>query len=212
MHDFFIWDKSTCEQEIVNIKNQFPFASIVEGNWIEAFKTSAQESKTRYFWLLDPANNHSDFDFKWEPVPWESTHTHTFANQYQRLSGTVLGNRKQILDCIDVISDVGTIPNLHFHDQTIIRVESHDCFDVIDGDYITAIKIGARKSTTDFYWILDPGNNHDNLDMNWVPDKFEEKHTWAFSNEYQTVSGTMLLNKKSIMETQIMGFEDIPNV
>ena len=212
MHDIFIWDKSTCEQEIVNIKNQFPFASIVEGNWIEAFKTSAQESKTRYFWLLDPANNHSDFDFKWEPVPWESTHTHTFANQYQRLSGTVLGNRKQILDCIDVISDVGTIPNLHFHDQTIIRVESHDCFDVIDGDYITAIKIGARKSTTDFYWILDPGNNHDNLDMNWVPDKFEEKHTWAFSNEYQTVSGTMLLNKKSIMETQIMGFEDIPNL
>ena len=95
-------------------------------------------------------NNHSDFNFRWEPVPWESTHTHTFANQYQRLSGTVLGNRKQILDCIDIISDVGTIPNLHFHDQTIIRVESHDCFDVIDGDYITAIKIGARKSTTDF--------------------------------------------------------------
>ena len=212
MHDIFIWHKPTCEQEIKEIKNQFPFANTVEGNWIEAFKTSAQESKTRYFWLLDPANNHSDFDFRWEPVPWESTHTHTFANQYQRLSGTVLGNRKQILDCIDIISDVGTIPNLHFHDQTIIRVESHDCFDIIDGDYITAIKIGARKSTTDFYWILDPGNNHDNLDMNWVPDKFEEKHTWAFSNEYQTVSGTMLLNKKSIMETQIMGFEDIPNL
>ena len=36
--------------------------------------------------------------------------------------------------------------------------------------------------------------------MNWVPDKFEEKHTWAFSNEYQTISGTMLLNKKTIME------------
>ena len=191
MHDIFIWDKPTCEQEISKNKNQFPFANIVEGNWIEAFKISAQESKTRYFWLLDPANNHNDFNFRWEPVPWESTHTHTFANQYQRLSGTVLGNRKQILDCIDIISDVGTIPNLHFHDQTIIRVESHDCFDIIDGDYITAIKTGARKSTTDFYWILDPGNNHDKMDMNWVPDKFEEKHTWAFSNEYQTVSGTM---------------------
>ena len=63
MHDIFIWDKPTCEKEITKIKSKFPFASTVEGNWIEAFKASAQESKTRYFWLLDPANNHNDFDY-----------------------------------------------------------------------------------------------------------------------------------------------------
>ena len=50
MHDIFIWDKPTCEKEITKIKSKFPFASTVEGNWIEAFKASAQESKTIYFW------------------------------------------------------------------------------------------------------------------------------------------------------------------
>ena len=47
-------------------------------------------SKTRYFWWINYLTDYTDFDFLWEPVPWESHQRHTWPSQWQKDSGTYL--------------------------------------------------------------------------------------------------------------------------
>jgi hypothetical protein len=51
----------------------------------------AQElSRTRYFWWINYLTDYSGFDFLFEPVPWESSYTHTWPSQHHEYSGTYL--------------------------------------------------------------------------------------------------------------------------
>jgi len=51
----------------------------------------AQElSRTRYFWIVNYLTDYKDFDFLWEPVPWQSHQRHAWASQWQKDSGTYL--------------------------------------------------------------------------------------------------------------------------
>jgi hypothetical protein len=47
-------------------------------------------SRTRYFWWVNYLTDYTEFDFLWEPVPWESQYTHTWPSQHHEYSGTYL--------------------------------------------------------------------------------------------------------------------------
>ena len=47
-------------------------------------------SRTRYFWWVNYLTDYKDFDFLWEPVPWQSHQRHAWASQWQKDSGTYL--------------------------------------------------------------------------------------------------------------------------
>jgi hypothetical protein len=47
-------------------------------------------SRTRYFWWTNYLTDYTDFDFLWEPVPWEAQYTHTWPSQHHEYSGTFL--------------------------------------------------------------------------------------------------------------------------
>jgi hypothetical protein len=49
-----------------------------------------QLSRTRYFWWINYLTDYTDWDFLWEPVPWESEYTHTWPSQHHEYSGTYL--------------------------------------------------------------------------------------------------------------------------
>jgi len=49
-----------------------------------------QLSRTRYFWWVNYLTDYTGWDFLWEPVPWESHYTHTWASQHHEYSGTYL--------------------------------------------------------------------------------------------------------------------------
>lgn len=49
-----------------------------------------QLSRTRYFWWTNYLTDYTEFDFLWEPVPWESQYTHTWPSQHHKYSGTFL--------------------------------------------------------------------------------------------------------------------------
>jgi hypothetical protein len=64
-------------------------------------------SRTRYFWWISYLADYSDFDFLWEPVPWQSEYTHVWPSQWHNHSGTYLVPR------------TGAVDNYHFHSQVI---------------------------------------------------------------------------------------------
>lgn len=47
-------------------------------------------SRTRYCWILNYLADYTDWDFLWEPPPWQSHQRHAWASQWQRDSGTYL--------------------------------------------------------------------------------------------------------------------------
>jgi len=49
-----------------------------------------QLSRTRYFWWINYLTDYTEFDFLWEPVPWQSDQRHAWPSQHQKDSGTYL--------------------------------------------------------------------------------------------------------------------------
>jgi hypothetical protein len=47
-------------------------------------------SRTRYFWWVNYLTDYTEWDFLWEPVPWERQYTHTWPSQHHAYSGTYL--------------------------------------------------------------------------------------------------------------------------
>jgi hypothetical protein len=46
--------------------------------------------RTRYFWWINYLTDYTDFDFLWEPSPWQAHQRHAWPSQWQKDSGTYL--------------------------------------------------------------------------------------------------------------------------
>jgi len=56
----------------------------------DSIEHARQLSRTRYFWWITYLADYSDFDFDYEPVPWQSGYAHTWPSQHHEYSGTYL--------------------------------------------------------------------------------------------------------------------------
>jgi hypothetical protein len=57
---------------------------------VESIEQAQQQSRTRYFWWVNYLTDYTEFDFLWEPSPWQSHQRHAWASQWQKDSGTYL--------------------------------------------------------------------------------------------------------------------------
>ena len=56
----------------------------------DSIEHAKQLSRTRYFWWVTYLADLSEWDFLWEPVPWESHQRHAWPSQWQRDAGVYL--------------------------------------------------------------------------------------------------------------------------
>ena len=77
----------------------------------DSFEHAQSLSRTRYFWWITYLADYSDFDFLWEPVPWQSEFVHAWSSQWHDHSGTYLVPR------------TGAVDRYHFHAQTVPNKE-----------------------------------------------------------------------------------------
>jgi hypothetical protein len=57
---------------------------------------AAQKSRTKHYWYIYGNNDYTGFDFDYTPVPWESTHIHTWPSQWQRDGQVYLANKDTV--------------------------------------------------------------------------------------------------------------------
>ena len=81
--------------------------------------------------MLDKHCDYSDFDFSWEPAPWESHYRHAFASQWQKDSGTYL------------VPKAGYTETKYSQEQTVQRLDSNQHWDRLDFNF-------------DYSWHPDP--------------------------------------------------------
>ena len=73
--------------------------------------------------MLNKHCDYSDFDFSWEPAPWESHYRHAFASQWQKDSGTYL------------VPKSGYTETKYNTDNTVVRLTDVSKWDSTDSDF-----------------------------------------------------------------------------
>ncbi len=63
------------------------FAHETQADSIEHAK---QLSRTRYFWWVNYLTDYTDFDFLWEPSPWQAEYVHTWRSNWDQFYGACL--------------------------------------------------------------------------------------------------------------------------
>jgi len=91
--------------------------------------------RTRYFWWVNYLTDYTDFDFLWEPSPWQSHQRHSWPSQWQKDSGTYL------------IPHGGYTETNYRTDQNLVRY-----FDLPSW----TIPTGFDLQTFDWSWHPDP--------------------------------------------------------
>ena len=95
----------------------------------DSIEHAQQLSRTRYFWWITYLADYSNFDFLWEPVPWQSEYTHSWPSQHHQYSGTYL------VPCTGEIK-------YHFHSKVMpnrhIPADFDVLVDAVDFDYTWA--------------------------------------------------------------------------
>ena len=106
---------------------------------MDSFQHAQKLSRTRFFWIVHYLADYKDWDWLFEPVPWEANQRHAWASQWQPDSGTYLVPRAGYTDT-----------NYHT-DRTITRLSSRDGWRIppnIDAD------------TFDFSWHPSPDEHY----------------------------------------------------
>ena len=91
MFDIVIMNMGGHAANIDYLHDRLPHAKIV--NWTDHLSTirrGSQHIRTRYFWVLSSCCDYSDFDFLWEPKPWESHQIHCWPSGDQQFGDTFL--------------------------------------------------------------------------------------------------------------------------
>jgi hypothetical protein len=61
---------------------------------VESIEQAQQLSRTRFFWFVNYLSDYTDFDFLWEPVPWQAEFTHVWPSNWDQVHGAVLVPRQ----------------------------------------------------------------------------------------------------------------------
>ena len=93
----------------------------------DSLDDAASKCRTSHYWYIYGNNDYSNFDFDYVPVPWETTHLHTWPTQWNQFGGAYLANKdtvhnKEYHFHNDVVPAKPTQENW----QTLYTIESFD--------------------------------------------------------------------------------------
>jgi hypothetical protein len=175
-------------------------------------------SRTRFFWIVNYLCDYSDFDFLWEPVPWESHQRHVWPSQWQKDSGTYLVPKQGYIDTnyrTDLIVPVNK-QGEQWNVPENLEVNGFDYTwhpDYTEPPYIyqfgtqwqktggpqyvvpgaTEIKYvqhpRVQKITVDTYWQIDDNVEYVDFDYTWHPDPTEPPYIYQFGTQWQKTGG-----------------------
>jgi len=106
-----------------------------------------QLSRTRYCWVLNYLCNYTDFDFLWEPKPWDSQFIHAWASQWQVDSETYL---------------IPSVPcnEVKYHSKVIKRKPDKTNWNIPNNVDVADFDFSWHPDTTEPPYIYQVGTQH----------------------------------------------------
>jgi len=196
---------------------------------VSSLDEALKMSKTRCFWVINYLCDYSNFDFLWEPVPWEAHHQHAFSSQWQKDSGTYLVP-KEGADDINYHADI-CIPRLSSNDVYLIDHGNKELDNVIKqleskgltikkkarfiSSYHGTLERILSQETDEFVWVCSSICDYSDFDFSWHPDQWQLTMFHVFPSNEQRFGDTFLINTVSfndrIKKTEILEWYDTIN-
>lgn len=167
--------------------------------------------RTRFFWLVDYLCDYTDWDFLWEPAPWNAEFKQAFASQWQKDSGTYLipkqGYSETKYNQI-VCPKIDSFDNWNSTEYPDFDYSWHP--DPTDPPYIYRFGTQHQKTGGPIYTV--PGATEtkyvsypkvekltidlcwdnlefDDFDYTWHPDDTEQNYVYHFGTQWQKTGG-----------------------
>jgi len=150
IYDMYFVDHGNTDSDLDYEAIKFKFKNVVKtrfaNTYLDTFKRIINNADTEYVWILNSICDYSEFDFTWQPEPWQKEMIHCFVNeggQYEQRGDTfyihVESFKKQmveleLLDWFNVINYVFSskvkrydIPAVYYEDDNIVEaIKNHN--------------------------------------------------------------------------------------
>ena len=121
--------------------------AIADAVKVNSIVEAQQLSRTRYCWVVNYLCDYTDFDFLWEPKPWDSQFIHAWASQWQVDSETYL---------------IPSVPcnEVKYHSKVIKRKPDATNWDIPDNVDVADFDFSWHPDTTEPPYIYQVGTQH----------------------------------------------------
>jgi len=180
---------------------------------VDSLEQAYALARTRYFWIVDYLCDYSEWDFLWEPAPWEANFRHAFASQWQKDSGTYLVPLNGYADTKYNKNEAIRLPSDLNWNSTDFDFDFSWHPDPTEPPYIyqfgtqwqktggpryvlpgaTEIKYvnqpRVTKTSIDDHWQIPDNIDFDDFDYTWHPDPTEPPYIYQFGTQWQKTGG-----------------------
>jgi len=167
----------------------------------DSIEQAQQQSRTRYFWWINYLSDYSQFDFLWEPVPWENNRMHVWPSQHQENGGTALVPHKyeHVNRSHPVVPRRIGVPRLHIKHNP----DSDNAGDInvrYVSDYLGVMRRALSKTDWEYCWVTSDVCDYDNFDFSWHPSEWQLDMLHVFASNEQKFGDTFYVHVPSFLE------------
>jgi len=183
-----------------------------------SIEDAQQKSKTKFCWIVNYLCDYSDFDFLWEPKPWEAHQLHAWPSQWQKNSGTYLVPKSGYSDTNyhdQIVPRVGTsaprvLIDMNNGRTTLNTAQSIEAEKIVRyfNSYLDTIKRIVNDSTEEFLWVCSSVAIYHRFDFSWHPDIWDENVIHVFPSDEQKYGDTFFIHIPSVKD-KINNVEDL---
>jgi len=178
-------------------------------NIFDTIKRCITKTRTARFWVVSSEYDFTDFDFTWQPEPWQQHMTHVFPSQHNKWSNTFLINKWEFERHASWAKSLEEFPNLNFvGNQSVTKtdnlynmyyvdhgnIESRPHYNLLKKNfsdliltrfantYLDTFKRIMFTADTEYVWILNSVCNYDFFDFTWQPEPWQKEMIHCFTN------------------------------
>ena len=182
---------------------------------------AGQLSRTRYFWWINYLTDYADFDFLFEPVPWQGHYIHTWPSQWAQFYACCLVPKAETLEyhhhveqlpprtypenfttLIDCTFDYNWVP--HPFDPPYIYVFGNQWWSAVRQPTVEYHAPGAvERKYVDYpranltvdmtNWTIPNTVDTSSFDFSWRPDPGDPPYIYQFGTQHQRTGGPQYL-------------------
>ena len=232
--DIFYIDKSnaTAETRYDRIRVQFPNVQKVRyaNSMMDTITRCARRATTARFWVISSEYDYTDFDFAWQPEPWQHSMTHVFPSQHQKWSDTFLISKWEFERHIAWAKSIEEFPNLNFvtnqqvkkpdnlhniyyvdhgnqtsrHQYEYLRTHHPDIVNTRFVDnYLDTFKRIMSTAETEYVWIINSICDYTQFDFTWQSEPWQKEMIHVFPSGNQRRGDTFYIHVESFKQQMV---------
>ena len=182
-------------------------------NILDTIRRCITKTHTARFWVISSDYDFTNFDFNWQPEPWQQHMTHVFPSQHNKWSNTFLINKWEFERHSHWAKNLEEFPNLNFVDNQLVtktdnlynmyyvdhgNIESQSQYNILKksfpdlvltrfaNTYLDTFKRIMFNAETEYVWILNSICNYDFFDFTWQPEPWQKEMIHCFTNDKNT--------------------------